>query len=232
MTWLRYASHSTRNRRAQLGLSLFTVAFALQLAVPHSAAITRNKARFDLSMEQARTQKGAAVISYAELKTKRLPRRTRKLLKRAIKLDGNRLTEDALALVERALGSAPNFVEAHTAAAIANLKLNRMAEAYRHLQQALKIDPALLPAREVQGILFYREQNYQAAREVLEDVIRRAPGRALSHHFLSEVLYELDDPELALQHQEKAERLHRHPFHPRREPSTFDRDVDGAGWAR
>lgn len=216
----------------RLWVFLILVAAALQVGRSLLAATTHGEAPYDVSMAQARTEKGAAVISYAELKTKRLLRKTRKLLKRPIKLDEKGAIEDALSLVEQALESAPSFVEAHTAASIANLKLGRMAEAHRHLQHALKIDRGLLPAREVQGILLFREQNYEAAREVLEDVIRRAPGRALAHHFLSEALSELGEQELALHHHEEAERLRQHPFHPRREPSTLVRDPDAAGWVR
>ena len=94
-------------------------------------------------MRRAQTERGAAVISYAELKTQRLPKKTRKLLKHAIKLDEKGATEDALSLVERALASAPTYVEAHTAAAIANLKLDRLGElesALQHHQEAERLN--------------------------------------------------------------------------------------------
>lgn len=215
-------------RRASgvLLLAAIEAGFGGQLA----AASLQGEAASTVSMEQARTERGAAVISYAELRTQRLE--TRKLLNRTIKLDKKGATEQALSLVERALTSAPTFVEAHTAAAIANLKLDRLDEARRHLQDALQIDRTLLPAREIQGALLYREGKYAASREVLEDVIERAPGRALAHQFLSETLRALDEPELAAEHHQEAERLHRHPFHPRRDPSKLERDVDGAGWVR
>lgn len=235
MTWHRHARYRAAHSDARtMGLALLAVFAVLQIPLggPLAAATLDDDTEYKVSMTQARTEKGAAVISYAELKTKRLPRRTRKLLKRAIKLDDKGATEDALSLVERALASAPTFVEAHAAAAIANLKLDRIDEARRHLHDALDIDPTLLPAREVQGILLYRKQNYEAAREVLEDVIARAPGRALAHHFLSEALHELGEQELAVHHHEQAERLRRHPFRPRRDPSELERDVDGAGWVR
>lgn len=235
MIWHRHARYrAARSAARALGLALLAVLAVLQIPLggPLAAATLDDDTEYKVSMAQAHTEKGAAVISYAELKTKRLPRRTRKLLKRAIKLDDKGATEDALSLVERALASAPTFVEAHTAAAIANFKLDRIDEARRHLHDALEIDPTLLPAREIQGILLYRKQNYEAAREVLEDVIARAPGRALAHHFLSEALLELGEQELALHHHQEAERLRQHPFHPRRDPSELERDVDGAGWVR
>jgi tetratricopeptide (TPR) repeat protein len=214
-------------------LLAFCAVIQILLGEPLAAAALDDDSDYKVSMAQARTEKAAAVISDAKFKTKRLPRKTRKLLNRANKLDEKGATEDALSLVERALASAPTFVEAHTAAAIANLKLDRLDEARRHLHDALEIIRTLLPAREVQGILLYREGKYEASREVLEDVIARAPGRALAHHFLSVALRELGELESALQHHQEAERLNRHPFRPRRDPSEPERgDVDGAGWVR
>jgi tetratricopeptide (TPR) repeat protein len=238
MIWLRRdiggVSFLAR-RKERLALLGLLALLAFLFSGPVGAATLHDDHRdseYNVSMRRAQTERGAAVISYAELKTQRLPKKTRKLLKRAIKLDEKGATEDALSLVERALASAPTYVEAHTAAAIANLKLDRLDEARRHLHDALEIDRTLLPAREIQGILLYREGKYGASGEVLEDVIERAPGRALAHHFLSVTLRELGELESALQHHQEAERLNRRPFRPRRDPSELERDIDGAGWVR
>jgi tetratricopeptide (TPR) repeat protein len=186
----------------------------------------------EVSMEAARTDNAAAVISYVELRTRRLPRSTRKLLDRAIKLDKRGSTLEGLALVEQALESAPGFVEAHTAAAIANLKLERLGEAQRRLEDALEMDSTLLPAREIQGIPFLRERRYAEAREILSEVVKGAPGRATAHHYLAEALRALHKVELAEEQEDMAQKLYDKPFRRRREPSPLARETEGPAWTR
>jgi len=210
------------------------VAAAVSVVVGEWVALEASPQDVDpvISMEAARTDKAAAVISYAELRTRRLPRSTRRLLNRAIKLDKRGSTLEGLALVEQALESAPGFVEAHTAAAIANLKLGRLGAAQRHLDDALKMDSTLLPAREIQGILFLRDRRYAEAREILSAVVQGAPGRATAHHYLAEALRALHEIELAEVHEDMAQKLYDKPFRRRREPSPLARESEGPAWTR
>lgn len=159
-------------------------------------------------------------------------RSTPKLLDRAIKLDKRGSTLEGLALVEQALESASGLVEAHTAPAIANLKLERLGDAQRHLDDALEMDSTLLPAREVQGILFLRDRRYAEAREVLSEVVKGAPGRATAHHYLAKVLRALHEIELAEVHEDMAQKLYDKPFRRRREPSPLARETEGPAWTR
>lgn len=160
-----------------------------------------------LSMRLAQTEKRAAVVSVAELRNRTLPKATRKLLERAFRLDDRGFVIEALALVDGALESSPEFVEAQTAAAIGNLKLGRLPQAERHLAEAMLIDSTLVPAREVQGILYVRQGRYLEARETFAVALKRAPSRSATHLFLAEALNGLGETDLASAHENIAEQL-------------------------
>ena len=163
----------------------------------------------EVSMDAARTDKAAAVISYVELRTRRLPRSTRKLLDRAIKLDKRSSMLEGLeseARTTRRGAAAPD--------------------------DALELDSTLLPAREIQGILFLRERRYADARVVLSGVVKGAPGRARAHHYLAKALRALHEVELAEVHEDMAQKLYDKPFRRRREPSPLARETEGPAWTR
>ena len=172
--------------------SLIAAAVMLALSFPAGGAKLDNDG---ISLRSARTGIEDSVISYSELRALQLPRATRKLLKSAIKLDKKGSTSEALVLVERALESAPDYVEAHTAAAIANLKLGRMQEAQRHLDQAFEIDSTLLPAQEAQGVLLFEMGRYADAREVLEAIVKKTPSRVTAQRLLAEARQAICDTE-------------------------------------
>lgn len=165
-------------------------------------------------MWQAKSSKGAAVVSLAELRSQSFPKDTRKLLERAIKLDDHGKTATALGVLERALTEAPDFLQVHVAQAIAYVKLQELRKARKHISGALALDPENIPAREILAAIEIAEGNMAKAKGLLETLVKVAPRRPMIHSYLSIVLEAGGHFDKAKECALRADRLRRHPPQP------------------
>jgi len=155
----------------------FLLPFLTTVLMVTSASGTPQDDEPRLSMAMSQTDEGAAVVSMAELRSFQLPKHVRKLFGKAVKLDRKGNTSEALACLNLALDTAPEFIQAHVAAAIGYLKLGEPDQAQKHLTEALEVDHSYIPALEVQGILAFQFGRIEEARKVLEGLLKTAPGQ-------------------------------------------------------
>ncbi len=196
-------------QRCRTWISLSTLVGSLFLAALASAPQVP-----PAYMWQAKSSKGAAVVSIAELRSQSLPKDTRILLKQAIKLDERGKTASALGLLERALHEAPDFIQVHVAQAIGYVKLQELGPARKHVSAALALDPDNIPAREVLAAIEIAGGNLAQAKELLESIVRVAPRRPMVHSYLSIVFKAEGLTAQAEECARRSDQLRRHPPQP------------------
>lgn len=207
----------------------FAIAFVLGFVVTSPVRATNDAVRAEtLSMSQALPMKGAALVSFAELRSEALPKNVRDLLKRAIKLDENGRTSRAINILDLAIEEAPDFVQAHVAEAIGYLKMGQFALARSHTTMALELDPESIPARETKAAVELFDGNATRAKSELEELLKVAPRRASTHEFLGIALRRLGYQEKSAEHLDLATKLRKHPPRPLYDESgehlfSFDR---------
>lgn len=97
--------------------------------------------------------------------------------------------------------------------AVAYIQLGQMAEAERHLRQALEMDPRLPDALTNLGSVLLRQERYEESAEFSRRAVESNADFAMAHNNLALALLALDQEDEARGHLAEAKRLG-YPVHP------------------
>lgn len=111
---------------------------------------------------------------------------------------------DAKRYLNKAIGERPDFAEAHKQLGLAHMKANDAAEALSHFRQAIRIRSDLADAHNYLGVALQLTgvDIREAAKEYAE-AVRLNPEYAEAHYNLANVLLDLGNIPLAIQHYER-----------------------------
>lgn len=142
-------------------------ALALAPALP---IVQRNHARFLLKRQTMAALQAAQVAYQGD------PQNPESWLVLAAALGANKLDDQALPLVERALQSCPDYAEAYANRAMLKLRGNDLTAALVDLEKALTIKPHLGWLWGMVGTLRYQFRNLSGAIEALQKALEYEPG--------------------------------------------------------
>jgi len=113
--------------------------------------------------------------------------------------------EQSIACMEKAVAIDPEFAMAYRSMGVAHNYLGHYAEARKNYKKALDLSDRL-PENErlpIEAIwLYYAEQNYAKAIEVLEKLVKIYPGHGLGHSWLAWSYYHAGNLDKAIEHEE------------------------------
>lgn len=110
----------------------------------------------------------------------------------------------AIPYLEKAVEIDPDFAMAYRNLAMAHRDLWHIAESRKCMNKALALS-ARLPDNErlvIEGQASYWDEDYAKARGIFEGLLRSYPGHPEGHRYLGRILYELEDLDGAIEHQE------------------------------
>jgi tetratricopeptide (TPR) repeat protein len=104
--------------------------------------------------------------------------------------------EQAVALLDKALGLAPNFADAHIRRGLARSELGRKEEAFDDLTVAVRLQPTAR-AYAFRGLLSLRDGQERAARRDLAHSLSLDPSRHEAYNYLGVLALSLGDKQEA-----------------------------------
>ncbi len=104
----------------------------------------------------------------------------------------------AFANYNAAIEEDPNLTEAHVSIAKIYMRAKQEANAMKHIQTALSLDPKHLSARAMEAALEASAENYDVAKGLAEKIIEEHPGDPETVAVLAAIYYKNESPEAAL----------------------------------
>jgi tetratricopeptide (TPR) repeat protein len=118
-----------------------------------------------------------------------------------------RIWRDSVTLFEHALAVTEENALAHINLGVAYLNRNRLEEADRELQEAIRIHPGAAEAHEALAAVRGKEGRPEEALELYRAALRLDPGSSTTHRELASLLLSLGDSAQALVHFREASAL-------------------------
>jgi tetratricopeptide (TPR) repeat protein len=112
--------------------------------------------------------------------------------------------QQSIAYMEKAVEIDPEFAMAYRSMAMAYANLGNSIEVRKYLKKALALSDRL-PENErllIEGNVFYYDEDYAKAIEVLENLVKAYPGHLIGHSFLAISYAEAGDLDKAIEHGE------------------------------